>query len=265
MSALTRPAAVRETPSDQIADGCLVRTNLLIRPVRTDIHLEIDLAGVLGTSEPRNATAIADAAAERAQEEGMEAAAALARVVAAHIRAWSDPAASLDELEELARAAIPLLEEADDHAGLAHVWHALGFSVANYRLHMEEHVHASEQALRHARLAGLPRDAVERLEHATRCSVPNAATLRQAKISRPLTTGAARASGGPRTAGGGHSRLDLGESLLQRLLAQPRLHRHGFHRLELVARDEVHRAQDPLDLLPASAVRHAVHVVGDPG
>ena len=55
---------------------------------------------------------------------------------------------------QLAREALPLLEQAEDHAGLVHVWDALGYGVANWRGHFEDYAHASEQALRHARLAG---------------------------------------------------------------------------------------------------------------
>jgi tetratricopeptide (TPR) repeat protein len=60
----------------------------------------------------------------------------------------------IDELEALARAALPLLEQAGDHAGLAHVWEALGFGVAGTYGRNEEMVEASEQELHHARLAG---------------------------------------------------------------------------------------------------------------
>jgi class 3 adenylate cyclase/tetratricopeptide (TPR) repeat protein len=139
------------------AMSLLERALELTRPMRFDIHLEIDLAHVLATSEPQKAAAIADAAAERARGEGLEAAEALARVVAADSRLIGNPAASLDELETLAWAAIPLLEELEDHAALAHIWSTLGYTVANFRGRMEDHAHASEQALRHARLAGQPR------------------------------------------------------------------------------------------------------------
>ena len=54
----------------------------------------------------------------------------------------------------LVRTALPLLEQAGDHAGLVHVWVALAFGVANWRCRFEDHAHASEQALHHARLAG---------------------------------------------------------------------------------------------------------------
>jgi tetratricopeptide (TPR) repeat protein len=58
-----------------------------------------------------------------------------------------------DELEELVRDALPRLEQAGDHAGLAHVWSALGYGVANARGRYAEWAQAAEQALRHARLA----------------------------------------------------------------------------------------------------------------
>jgi tetratricopeptide (TPR) repeat protein len=47
-----------------------------------------------------------------------------------------------------------LLEEAGDHAGLVHVWYAIGDGVENCRGGYETFVHASEEAIRHARLAG---------------------------------------------------------------------------------------------------------------
>ena len=115
--------------------------------------LELDLAEALQRDGAKPA-AIADAAAERARAAGDETGELLARVGAAYHRSLfaADPA--IDELERLARAALPLLEQAEDHAGLVHVWNALGFGVANYRGRFEDWAHAAEQALRHARLAG---------------------------------------------------------------------------------------------------------------
>ena len=59
---------------------------------------------------------------------------------------------SPDELERLARAALPLLEAAGDHRGLAQVWYALGYGVANSRCRFEDWAFAAEQAIRQARL-----------------------------------------------------------------------------------------------------------------
>jgi tetratricopeptide (TPR) repeat protein len=80
----------------------------------------------------------------------------LARVVAAsaHVIFAEDPA--YDELDALCRAALPLLEQEGNHAGLVNVWDALAMGVANLRWRYEEQAYAAEQALHHARLAGQP-------------------------------------------------------------------------------------------------------------
>jgi tetratricopeptide (TPR) repeat protein len=70
---------------------------------------------------------------------------------------------SIDELETLARDALPLLEEAGDHAGLIHVWAALA-DVANTHCYFEDEAHAGEQAIFHARRVGQP--GLFRLPHA---------------------------------------------------------------------------------------------------
>ena len=54
------------------------------------------------------------------------------------------PRPDVDELERLAREALPLLERAGDHAGLGHVWDALGLGVANFRGRFEEWAQAAE-------------------------------------------------------------------------------------------------------------------------
>jgi class 3 adenylate cyclase/tetratricopeptide (TPR) repeat protein len=151
---------------DRAAASLLERALGLTRSIRLDVHLEVDLADVLSRSAPQKAVAIAEAAGDRAREADEKTGEALARVVAANVGVISDPAASLDELERLAHVALPLLEQAEDHAGLAYVWYALGFSVANCRLRCEEHAHASEQAMRHARLAGQPRNDLFHLDGA---------------------------------------------------------------------------------------------------
>ena len=63
--------------------------------------------------------------------------------------------ATVDELEALALEALPMLEQAKNHAGLVRVWSALS-EVANMRGRQEDRTQATEQTLRHARLAGQP-------------------------------------------------------------------------------------------------------------
>ena len=141
------------------AASLLGRALELTRPIRRHTDLEVDLAYAVGQAAPQRGAVIAEAAAERAHAAGDEPGEALARVAGAYHRAWAaaGPAdRTADELERLARAALPLLERAGDHAGLVHVWQALGGVVANARAHFEEMLEAQEQALRHARLAGQP-------------------------------------------------------------------------------------------------------------
>ncbi len=150
---------------ERAAAALLQRALELTRPARLDVVLELDLAEALYGDSPK-AAAVADAAAERAHVAGDEAAEALARVGAAYYRSYyaTDPA--IGEVEQLARTALPLLEQTGDHAGLVHVWLVLGYGIANWRLRYEDYAHASEQAFRHARLAGQPRSDLFRLDSA---------------------------------------------------------------------------------------------------
>jgi class 3 adenylate cyclase/tetratricopeptide (TPR) repeat protein len=125
----------------------------LTRPFRLDVNLELDLARAFWPDEQRAAT-IAKDAAERARREGADTGETLARVAEAFHRSWYVPDPAIDELETLAREAIPLIAEAGDHAGLVHVWSALGDGVANFRGRWDDWADAAEQARRHARLAG---------------------------------------------------------------------------------------------------------------
>jgi tetratricopeptide (TPR) repeat protein len=118
--------------------------------LQLDVHLEVDLARAT-FPDVRAAQRIAEVAAERAEEEGDETAALLARTVATN-NALATGDRSPDDLERLARAALPLLDAAADHRGLAQVWYALGYGVANMRCRFEDWAFAAEQAIRHARL-----------------------------------------------------------------------------------------------------------------
>jgi class 3 adenylate cyclase/tetratricopeptide (TPR) repeat protein len=136
------------------AASLLGRAVTLIRSSRLDVHLELDLARSLFGLEIEQAVASADAVAERAQSAGDQTGAALAHVVAAHYRLYSVAQVDIDHLERLAQEALPLLERAEDHAGLVHVWMAVGTGVANFRAQYDDWARAAEQALHHARLAG---------------------------------------------------------------------------------------------------------------
>ncbi len=140
---------------DHRAAGSLLERALeLSRPIRLDVHLELDLAQSLWWGDLEKAAEIAEEAAGSARVVGDEARELLALTVAAFFRAIYAADPDLDELERIAHAALPLLEQEADHAGLVHVWYALGFGVASPRGQNESSAHAAEQAMRHARLAG---------------------------------------------------------------------------------------------------------------
>jgi tetratricopeptide (TPR) repeat protein len=71
------------------------------------------------------------------------------------MRLWTGEG-SIDDAEQLGLAALPALEERQDHAGLAQMWFALAFGVYNYAGRFEKVVHASETAGRYETLAGRP-------------------------------------------------------------------------------------------------------------
>jgi class 3 adenylate cyclase len=139
---------------ERAAAGLLERALELTRPVRVDVVLELDLAHTLSERDDATATATADAAAERARAAGDYTGELLARVGAAFQRVLVEAEPNVDELERLSRTALPLLERAEDHAALVHVWFALGMGVANSRGRFEDWAQAAEQAIHHNGLAG---------------------------------------------------------------------------------------------------------------
>jgi class 3 adenylate cyclase/tetratricopeptide (TPR) repeat protein len=140
---------------NRTAEGLLYRSLDLTRPYRLDLHAELDLAW--SKANPLEGAAIADDAAERASSDSVAEAAFLARVVATQ-RRIEGAGGSLDELEQLAHQALPLVEAAGDHRGLVQVWNALVVA-ANTRGRYEDQANAALKALEHSRQAG------ERVRH----------------------------------------------------------------------------------------------------
>ena len=132
------------------AISLLGRAVELTQPIRLDVALALDLAEAL-QQDPLRAAETATAAAQVA-DGGDETAAAVARAVSAYFR-HSAGEATPAEVEGLVRTALPLLDEASDHAALARLYVALG-QVANARGRWDDWADAAEQAIRHARLAG---------------------------------------------------------------------------------------------------------------
>ena len=103
----------------------------------------------------RDAERLLEEAAQQADGRADAAGAALARGLAAQMRLWTGEG-SVIEAEELGLAALPLLEERQDHVGLAQMWFALAFGVYNYADRFEQIVHAAEMARTYETLAGQP-------------------------------------------------------------------------------------------------------------
>jgi class 3 adenylate cyclase len=135
---------------DRAAASLLERSLALTRPLRLDVHLEVDLAEAV-RADPQQAAAIAQRADERAAAAGDSAGGALARAVCARHR-FEAAAGVIDLVDVEARAALPLLERAGDYAGLVHVWNSIS-EVANHRGQWKARAQSLEQAVHHARLA----------------------------------------------------------------------------------------------------------------
>ena len=139
---------------DRAAAPLLERALELTRPQQLDVSLELDLAVAVARSDQERASAIAAAAADCAAKLGDDAAESIARVVAANYGARvSASGADIDELERLAKAALPAAEQRQDHSGCVHIWTALS-EVTNFWGRVEERGDAAERALFHARSAG---------------------------------------------------------------------------------------------------------------
>lgn len=138
---------------ERAARALLERALTLLRPIRLDVDLELDL--VDAQPSVHDVAAMADAVADQAASAGDQRGEAVASVVAARYRLASAIPGSVDELEVRARQVLPLLNEADDHSGLVRVWHAVS-GVARLRGRFEEATQAVEQAIFHARQIGQP-------------------------------------------------------------------------------------------------------------
>jgi class 3 adenylate cyclase/tetratricopeptide (TPR) repeat protein len=148
LAAAGRRALLRE---DEAGAGLLGRALELTRPLRLDVNLELDLAQPLGAER---AAEVAEQAAERAAAAGDASGEALARAFTVFYRGDPEDPSPPDRLEALALEALALLEQAEDHVGLAHVWYILAFGVANARARFDDWAEAIEESMRHSRLAG---------------------------------------------------------------------------------------------------------------
>jgi len=138
------------------------------------VNLLTRATALLPSSDPRQPSlmlTLADALAEIGEldregsvlEEALALATSLGDVrLQAHVRmgmarhrAWVDPAASLDDIIREVDQAMPILEEAGDHLGMAAAWR-LRHWVAHQRYRHDEAIQARTHAYEHAHRAGDP-------------------------------------------------------------------------------------------------------------
>ena len=135
----------------------LERALELTRPTRLDVVLELQMARTLPVQDAARAVAIADAVAVRARAAGDRTGELVSRLGAVDLRVrgsgWSGSDRDLAEIDQLAREALPLLEQEGDHARLATVWSFLVLAPF-LRCRFEDVAVAAERAQAHARLAG---------------------------------------------------------------------------------------------------------------
>ena len=155
---------------DERAAAILLERSLtLTRPHALDVMLELDLSQALWT-DPAQAMAVAEAAAERAAATTDQTGAALARAVAT-LHGVQCSAKSVDDLEASVQVARPLVEANGDNAALATIFWLIGPAVANIRGRYEEWTSAAELGLKHTWLAGQQQRGGDRYRIATALAI----------------------------------------------------------------------------------------------
>jgi class 3 adenylate cyclase/tetratricopeptide (TPR) repeat protein len=156
--AALRLATAGRSASDRL-DGRAAATLLsraveILRPVRLDLALELEAAWATADVDVGAATRAAEAVAERADAASDRSGALLARAMAVFLRIWAgDHSVTIEEQEELCRAALPFEEELGNPRRLALLWSLRAYA-ANFRMQNDEHAVAAERALHYFRLAG---------------------------------------------------------------------------------------------------------------
>jgi class 3 adenylate cyclase/tetratricopeptide (TPR) repeat protein len=151
LTAAGRRALVR---LDGAAVGLLGRAVALVPEDELDVDLELDLADALWlTGHALDEVRLAESLEERAAARHDRPAELRARLRRVTTLAHTDPEGRIDELEQLAREAMPTFEQAGDLRGLHAAWAALT-TVEHNRGHNEAKLEAAERAVDYARRAG---------------------------------------------------------------------------------------------------------------
>jgi tetratricopeptide (TPR) repeat protein len=142
----------------QAAHSLLGRAIHLVEQPDVQVQIRFALSHfAAGDAEP-----LLEEAALLADARDDAAGAALARGLAAQMRLWTGEGTS-EEAETLLRAALPVLEEKDDHAGLAQAWFSLANGPYIYSARYEASLNAAEMARSYEERVGRPQQRSERL------------------------------------------------------------------------------------------------------
>ncbi|HJS70491.1 MAG TPA: tetratricopeptide repeat protein, partial [Gaiellaceae bacterium] len=140
------------------AIGLLERAAALVPAGELDLPLETELVEALWAGGRGDAALQrAAAAAERASAAGERLGELCARIQEGRLRTFLDPEGATEEVDKIARAALPEFEAAGDHRALYVAYEALG-QVANMRAQADAGLDAYERAAVHAQRSGLPYD-----------------------------------------------------------------------------------------------------------
>jgi class 3 adenylate cyclase/tetratricopeptide (TPR) repeat protein len=131
----------------------LIRAAELLRPIRLDLELELNVAGHMNTVDGRAGAEAADDVANRAERAGDHSGALLARALALVLRSVVGDVLPGEEVEELCDRALPAEEARGDARRLALLWELVAVA-AQHRMRNDAAVEAAARAVGYQRLAG---------------------------------------------------------------------------------------------------------------
>jgi class 3 adenylate cyclase/tetratricopeptide (TPR) repeat protein len=136
----------------------LERAAALMAPAEIDLALETDLVDALWSAgNGGEALRRASSLAERASAAGDRVGELCGRIKVGTLHTWLEPEGATEQLAALVEKALPVFGVAGDELALYIAYLALG-QVANMRKQTDAELEAFEQAVAHARRAGLPHE-----------------------------------------------------------------------------------------------------------
>jgi tetratricopeptide (TPR) repeat protein len=161
-SSLVERAAERLAAAGRRADergdyrgalALLTRAAELLRPIRLDLALELQVAWHMNTVDGRAGAEAADDVANRGERAGDHSGALLARAMALVLRSGTGDVLLGNEAEEFCHRALPTEEMRGDARRLALLWELVAVA-AQHRMRNDAAVEAAARAVGYQRLAG---------------------------------------------------------------------------------------------------------------